>query len=73
MTIRLNPPRHRVYLLRCWEERSQDRRLPSKWRFGLEDSRSGQRFGFADLDALITFLRAEFIGDEDTPACKQEN
>jgi hypothetical protein len=61
----LIPPQHRVYLLRCWEERSQDlRRLP-QWRFGLEDSHTGRRYGFPDLDALMAFLRTELAGEPD--------
>ncbi len=71
MSSSLNPPRQRVYLLRCWEERSQDLRLPPRWRFGLEDSHTGRRYGFADLDALITFLRTELTSDENESAYDQ--
>jgi hypothetical protein len=39
-----------------WIEPSS--RYPCHWRFSLEDVGSGQRFGFADLDALIMHLLA---------------
>ncbi len=45
------PPRYRAFLLRCYEADS------ATWRFTLEDSRTGERQGFADLEALIAFLR----------------
>jgi hypothetical protein len=64
----LNPPRHRVYLLRCWEERSQDLRLLPQWRFGLEDSHTGRRYGFPDLDSLMAFLPTELADDRDEAA-----
>jgi hypothetical protein len=39
-----------------WVEPSS--RYPYHWRFSLEDVGTGQRFGFADLDALIMHLLA---------------
>jgi hypothetical protein len=46
---------YRAHLLRYWREHQS----PSAWRFSLEDVRTGERRGFADLDALIAFLHAE--------------
>ena len=59
------PPRYRAYLLTTWEERSQGPEVPAAWRFALQDPRSGQRRGFATLEALVAFLRTELISDED--------
>lgn len=47
-------PRYQSQLLRMWAE--QPARRPPVWRFSLEDVGTGQRCGFADLDALITHL-----------------
>jgi hypothetical protein len=59
------PPRYRSYVLTVWEERSRDPSSPVAWRFSLEDPRTGQRRGFADLAALVAALKEE-IGDDCT-------
>jgi hypothetical protein len=53
------PPQYRSYLLRCWETRIDHPGHPATWRFSLQDSQTGQRCGFADLGALVTFLQTE--------------
>lgn len=45
---------YRSQLLRMWVE-STTHRTPV-WRFSLEDVDTGERCGFADLDALICHL-----------------
>ena len=67
MTIFDKPPRYRSYLLTFWEERSRDPDAPAVWRFRLEEARTGQRRGFASLEALVAFLRAELDGERDEP------
>jgi len=52
-------PCYRCYLLTLWEERSQDPLEPTAWRFRLEDPRTGQRHGFASLEALVAVLEQE--------------
>jgi hypothetical protein len=47
-------PRYRAQLLRMWSE-SPTQHLPI-WRFSLEDISTGERCGFANLDALIDHL-----------------
>lgn len=47
-------PPYQSQLLRMWAE--QPARRPPVWRFSLEDVGTGQRSGFADLDALICHL-----------------
>lgn len=62
MTIFERPPCYRSYLLTFWEERSLDSEAPAVWRFSLEDPRTGQRRGFADLEALKAALEQEIVG-----------
>lgn len=47
-------PRYHAQVLRMWSEPSAHR--SAVWRFSLQDVDTGQRAGFADLDALITHL-----------------
>lgn len=54
-----NLSHYRIYLLRVWAERGRDHAFPVAWRFGLEDPRTGQRRGFANLAALVTALHQE--------------
>jgi hypothetical protein len=54
-----NPPRYQTFLLTLWEERNRDPNLPGVWRFRLEDPRTGQRRGFANLEALVEALKRE--------------
>ena len=57
------PPRYQSYLLTVWEERNLDPSLPVAWRFSLEDAHTGQRRGFAGLEALVAALQQEMAGD----------
>jgi hypothetical protein len=50
------------YLLRLWAIEDQGRLV---WRASLESPHSGERWGFASLDALFAFLRQETIGTLD--------
>jgi hypothetical protein len=43
-----------AFLLRLWQVEQGGRAV---WRASLEDTRSGERRGFANLDALVEFLR----------------
>jgi hypothetical protein len=61
-------PRYRAYLLRCWAEHGPAAPAPAVWRYSLEDPHTGERRGFADLAALLGFLRAELaLGCDDPP------
>lgn len=64
MTVFNKPPRYRTYLLTFWEERSQDPAIPAVWRFRLEDPRTGQRQGLANLEALMAILEREMVQAE---------
>jgi len=59
------PPSYRTFLIRCWEERSQDPTLSNVWRFSLEDPHTGRRRGFPSLEDVVTFLRRELAGSQD--------
>jgi hypothetical protein len=50
-------PRHRIYLLTIWEERSGASEVAGQWRFSLEHPTTGQRRGFASLTALVAALQ----------------
>ena len=48
--------RYMSYLLRLWQTTSGDKVV---WRASLENSQTGERQGFASLDALFNFLRQQ--------------
>jgi hypothetical protein len=48
---------YRVYLLRLWQAEGEDGR--PVWRAALEDARTGERRGFADLARLFAFLEEQ--------------
>ena len=53
----------RAYLIRCWQEGDAASGGVPRWRFSVEEVlRERRRQGYADLEALIAFLRAE-LGD----------
>jgi hypothetical protein len=54
--------RYASYLLRLWSIEDEGRLV---WRASLESPHTGERWGFASLDALFTFLRQETIGTLD--------
>ncbi len=64
MSISVKLPRHRAYLLRCWEERSQS---VSVWRFSLEEVHTNQRRGFASLEGLRAYLEKEMADEAAGP------
>ena len=49
---------YRSFLLRLWIEKVND----GKWRFSIEDTRTGQRKAFASIKKLIAYLN-EVISD----------
>ena len=51
--------RYCAYVLRCWNEQPSYSEQPLHWRFSLEDPHTGTRYGFANLDTLITWLQTE--------------
>lgn len=60
------------YLLRLWRVSQNGFDV---WRASLEDVRTGERYGFASLDGLFTFLREQIqTGNKDKPTqgCPKE-
>jgi hypothetical protein len=53
------PPRYLAYLVRLWQVQDQGEFV---WRASLEDAHTGERHGFASLEALVAFLVAETGG-----------
>ena len=51
------PRRYRAYLLRLWQAEGEDGCLV--WRAALEEARTGERRGFADLARLCAFLEEQ--------------
>ena len=51
------PRRYRAYLLRLWLAEGDDGH--PVWRAALEDARTGERHGFADLGSLFAFLEKQ--------------
>jgi hypothetical protein len=48
--------RYISYLLRLWKTTSGDKVF---WRTSLENSQTGERQGFASLDALLNYLQQQ--------------
>ncbi len=57
-------PEYHAYVLRFWADRGAAGAPATRWRFSLEDPRTSQRRGFADLPGLVAFLRAATVGVE---------
>lgn len=55
-------PDYLSYLLRLWRTGSKD---ATAWRSALEDVQTGERRTFANLDALIAYLREVTAGEEE--------
>ena len=51
------PRRYRAYLLRLWQAEGEDGR--PVWRAAIEDARTSERRGFADLESLFAFLKQQ--------------
>jgi hypothetical protein len=49
--------RYRAYLLRLWQAEGDDGH--PAWRAALEDARTNERHGFADLARLCAFLEEQ--------------
>jgi hypothetical protein len=50
-----------IYLLTIWQERSASSEHAAVWRFSLEDARSGERWGFANLEQILAFLEKRMV------------
>jgi hypothetical protein len=50
------PQSYQSYLLRLWRTATTG---DATWRASLENPQTGERHGFASLDAMVTFLRLQ--------------
>jgi hypothetical protein len=62
MDRRPETPPMRAYMLRFWKVGNLDSQAAPTWRFSLEDPHTGEKLGFADLEALVAFLGEELGG-----------
>jgi hypothetical protein len=51
------PLRYHLFILTLWEE-DHPPREPVRWRYSLEESRTGVRRGFRSLEELVAYLAA---------------
>ena len=58
---------HRIYLLTVWREDDRQEE-EERWRFLVEDPRSGRRKGFAGVAALVAGLLEIVVTDAQTSA-----
>jgi len=61
------PPLYHAYLLRLWRESVHD-----VWRVTLEDSATGERQGFANLERFFSHLMNQLQADEAVVDPKRE-
>ena len=47
-----------------WRERPASPDHPAVWRYGLENVQTGQKRGFASLEALVTFFEQQMAVQE---------
>ncbi len=61
-------PDYLAYLLRLWRVNDNGESQQAVWRASVENPHTGERRGFASLDALLSFLRTEtgLTGDHAT-------
>jgi hypothetical protein len=52
-----------IYLLTMWQERAASSEHAAVWRFSLEDARTGERWGFANLEQILAFLEKQMVVD----------
>ena len=63
--VHLKKKRYMSYVVRCWQEHSTHAgRETWVWRFSLQDPRTGQRRGFATLEALLVSLQTRLTDDQ---------
>ena len=65
----LQKPGYRSYLLRLWQVRNGEE---AHWRASLQEACTGERHGFAGLEALFEFLRDRTEGMLDLSAEEKE-
>ena len=59
------PPAYKSYLLRYWQERQSPPHTACSWRFSLDDPLTGEREGFANLEAMFRHLEQQLKRERD--------
>lgn len=59
LSMKPSAPDYHAWLLRMWRETPY-----APWRIALEHVSTGERQGFADLEALLFFLQTVYTGME---------
>ena len=68
--MRTREPRYLAYLLRLWQAGNGEELT---WRASLESPRTGERRGFASLEALVAFLEEQTRCDVSTDLLTRSN
>jgi hypothetical protein len=55
---------YQAFVLRIWQEDAASSPALKVWRFSLQDTRTGQRHGFANIEAVNAFLE-KMMKEED--------
>lgn len=50
---------YQAYMLRVWKERTEQTETMAPIRLSLENTKTGTRIGFVDLDCLIQYLHEQ--------------
>ncbi|MCA9958686.1 MAG: hypothetical protein KC443_06620 [Anaerolineales bacterium] len=50
---------YQAYMLRVWKERTEHTEITTPIRLSLENTKTGTRIGFTDLDRLIQYLHEQ--------------
>lgn len=50
---------YQAYMLRVWKERTEQAEATTPIRLSLENTKTGTRIGFADLDRLTQYLHEQ--------------
>ena len=56
-----NLSKRSIYVVTIWREHLGAPDEPEVWRVRVEDARTGERYGFADLDQMTAFLKASML------------
>ena len=62
------PHRYLAYMLRLWQSSGRE----TIWRASLESPHTGERYGFASLDDLISFLQRQTSAATDIETTRHE-
>lgn len=60
----VNEKNYLSFLLRVWRVRQDDHFV---WRASLEDTKTGERQGFANMEELLIFLREQVLEKREKP------